>query len=58
MREFEEQAQKLIGLAFSICEIEVADCGDSPPPRKAALCAAALTLQETLKAFVALSKWV
>lgn len=56
MRKFEERAQKLVGLAFSICEREVAGCDDSPPPRKGALCAAALMLQETLKAFVAVAK--
>jgi hypothetical protein len=56
MREFEEQAQKLVSQALSMCEMEVADCDEPPPPRKAALCAATLLLQAALKTFLALAK--
>jgi len=56
MREFEEQAQKLVSQALSLCEMGVANCAESPPPRKAALCAATLLLQEALKIILALAK--
>ena len=58
MREFEERAQELIRMALSKCEIEVAECSEPPPPQKAALCAAAVALQEALKTFVSLAKLV
>jgi len=58
MREFEERAQELISLALSKCETEVAERSEPPPPRKVALCAAAISLQEALKTFISLAKSV
>jgi hypothetical protein len=58
MREFEEQAQKLVSQALSICEVEVANCDDPASPRKMALCAAALSVQEAFKTFLTLLKSV
>jgi len=58
MQEFEEQAQRLIGLALSKCEVEVANNCEPPPPQKAALCAAAVSLQEAFRAFITLAKSV
>lgn len=57
MKEFEEQAQKLVCLALSICEVEVANYCDNPTsPRKVALCAAARSIQESCKTFISLLK--
>ena len=56
MREFEEQAQKLVSQALSMCELKVANGAEPPSPREVALCAAALSLKEAVNTFVALLK--
>lgn len=56
VQEFEAKAQKLVSQALSMCELKVAKGVAPPSPREAALCAAALSLKETLNTFVALMK--
>jgi len=56
VQEFEAKAQKLVSQALSMCELKVANGTAPPSPREAALCAAALSLKETLNTFVALLK--
>lgn len=56
VQEFEAKAQKLVSQALSMCELKVANGAEPPSPREAALCAAALSLKETLNTFVALLK--
>ncbi|MGE4194641.1 MAG: hypothetical protein AB7E51_14730 [Pseudodesulfovibrio sp.] len=56
VQEFEAKAQKLVSQALSMCELKVAKGAAPPSPREAALCAAALSLKETLNTFVALMK--
>ena len=53
VQEFETNAEKLLVLMFAICEGNVADSTSSPQPSHDALCAAALSLQESIKAFLA-----
>lgn len=56
VQEFEAKAQKLVSQALPMCELKVANGSEPPSPRGAALCAAALSLKETLNAFVVLLK--
>lgn len=56
VQEFEAKAKELVSQALSMCELKVAKGAAPPSPREAALCAAALSLKETLNTFVALMK--
>ncbi len=53
VQDFETKAEKLLVLMYAICEEKVADSTSSPQPSHDALCAAALSLQESIKAFSA-----
>lgn len=51
--EFEDQAQKMVSLAFALCEIRLAGKKSGPSPELRALSAAALALDKAVAAFIA-----
>jgi len=55
-RSLKRKRKELVSQALSMCELKVAKGAAPPSPREAALCAAALSLKETLNTFVALLK--
>lgn len=55
VQAFEEKAREFVSLTLAVCEQELAAEGAAPTPPKKALAAAALSVQESVKTFLAVS---
>ena len=55
MQAFEEKAREVVSLAFAVCEDELSTGKSAPTPPQKALAAAALSVRESVKTFLAVS---
>jgi len=54
VERFEAQAEHLLSLAVTLCEQELAHNKEAPNEFQCALCASSLSIQESIKAFLAI----